>query len=438
MKFLKTYFFILILLANNPFCFSEGGWFQQQSNTNVDLNKIYFLNQDTGWVVGNSGKILKTTNGGIEWISQQSNLIYPIRSVYFLNQNTGYAVGGKYEYVDFCYVDIIKTTNGGSNWTISYSQIEFDNSASDVTFINASTGFVTCFGGNESESEGLIFKTTNSGVNWIRSEYNTSFISINFTNENTGFIISNYYHDVLGDSLIIKKSNNSGNNWNSVFSMFHARLTSLIFLNSDTGWIAGLSHAGGFGEDLILKTTSGGVNWENMNLITYSFINSIYFSSYDTGWYCSAGIYKSINSGANWINQVPSNGTDTYSNIFFIDNSTGWSVGKNGKILKTITGGLTSVNQSSENIPIKYTLLQNYPNPFNPVTLLEFGISDLEFVSLKVYDVLGNEITTLVNEIKSPGVYNVEFDGSNLSSGIYFYKLTAGEFSVVKKMSLLK
>jgi len=69
---------------------------------------------------------------------------------------------------------------------------------------------------------------------------------------------------------------------------------------------------------------------------------------------------------------------------------------------------------------------------------LEFGISDLEFVSLKVYDVLGNEIKTLVNEIKSPGVYKVEFDGSNLSSGMYFYKITAGEFSEVKKMTLLK
>ena len=82
--------------------------------------------------------------------------------------------------------------------------------------------------------------------------------------------------------------------------------------------------------------------------------------------------------------------------------------------------------------------MQNYPNPFNPVTNLEFGISDLEFVSLKVYDLLGNEIKTLVNEIKSPGVYKVEFDGSNLSSGMYFYKFTAGEFTEVKKMTLLK
>ena len=97
----------------------------------------------------------------------------------------------------------------------------------------------------------------------------------------------------------------------------------------------------------------------------------------------------------------------------------------------------TSVN-SNASVPGNFSLSQNYPNPFNPVTHLEFGISDLEFVSLKVYDVLGNEIRTLVNEMKSPGVYNVEFNGNNLSSGMYFYKLTAGEFSEVKKMTLLK
>ena len=437
MKFLITYYFILILLANNSLCFSEGGWFQQLSNTNVDLNKIYFLNQDTGWVVGNSGKILKTTNGGIDWIAQQSNLNSVLRSVFFLNKDTGYITGGNYTPLTFSYVDIIKTTNGGNNWSILYSQLEFYNSASDVSFINANTGFVTCFGGNESESVGLLFKTTNSGINWNRSEYRTSFVTINFISENTGLIVSNYYSDVLNDSLVLYRSGNSGNDWTSIYSLTKCRVTSSMFLNSNTGWITGLYRFSG-NSDLMLKTTNGGLNWENFNLTTLSFINSVFFSSNDTGWYCSSGIFKSINSGANWINQVPSNGTDTYNSIFFIDNSTGWSVGTNGKILKTVTGGLTSVSQSGDNIPIKHSLLQNYPNPFNPVTHLEFGISDLEFVSLKIYDVLGNEIKTLVNEIKSPGVYDMVFDGSNLSSGIYFYKLTAGKFSEVKKMSLLK
>ena len=84
------------------------------------------------------------------------------------------------------------------------------------------------------------------------------------------------------------------------------------------------------------------------------------------------------------------------------------------------------------------SLSQNYPNPFNPVTNMEFGISNLGFVSLKVYDVLGNEVKTLVNENKQAGRYTIEFDGSGLPSGIYFYKLTVKGFSDIKKMTLLK
>jgi hypothetical protein len=97
-----------------------------------------------------------------------------------------------------------------------------------------------------------------------------------------------------------------------------------------------------------------------------------------------------------------------------------------------------AVNNVSSEIPWRFELKQNYPNPFNPVTNLEFGISNLGFVSLKVYDALGKEVKTLVNEMKSPGIYRVDFDGSALSSGIYFYKLSTGSFSETKRMILLK
>ncbi len=88
--------------------------------------------------------------------------------------------------------------------------------------------------------------------------------------------------------------------------------------------------------------------------------------------------------------------------------------------------------------PLKFELSQNYPNPFNPSTRIQFTIVNQQFVSLKVYNVLGNEVAVLINEEKSPGVYNLNFDASELSSGTYFYKLRAGNFTEVKKMLLLK
>ncbi|MCX6162470.1 MAG: T9SS type A sorting domain-containing protein, partial [Ignavibacteriae bacterium] len=88
--------------------------------------------------------------------------------------------------------------------------------------------------------------------------------------------------------------------------------------------------------------------------------------------------------------------------------------------------------------PETYSLSQNYPNPFNPVTKINFALPKSGLVTLKVYDVLGKEITTLVNEVKNVGAYTVDFNGSNLSSGVYFYKLSSGDFTSIKRMMLIK
>ena len=95
-------------------------------------------------------------------------------------------------------------------------------------------------------------------------------------------------------------------------------------------------------------------------------------------------------------------------------------------------------NDDKDNQPTDFVLFQNYPNPFNPTTNIGFQVFNLGFVSIKVYDALGNEITALVNEEKSPGEYEVNFDAAGLTSGLYFYRLTAGSFSETKKMVLLR
>jgi hypothetical protein len=96
------------------------------------------------------------------------------------------------------------------------------------------------------------------------------------------------------------------------------------------------------------------------------------------------------------------------------------------------------IEDQSNGIPSQFILAQNYPNPFNPYTTIRFQVPNSSFVNLKVYDILGNEVATLVNEEKSTGSYEVEFDASGLSSGIYFYKLQAGSFVETKKMILMK
>ena len=123
--------------------------------------------------------------------------------------------------------------------------------------------------------------------------------------------------------------------------------------------------------------------------------------------------------------------------IGFYEGSQSWGVDSDPPI-KLIIERLVSEIENEGNQVSDYKLYQNYPNPFNPSTRIEYEIPEVSFVTLKVYDVLGNEIATLVNEGKPAGSYEVEFNASNLTSGIYFYQLNAGSFIETNKMILLK
>jgi hypothetical protein len=99
---------------------------------------------------------------------------------------------------------------------------------------------------------------------------------------------------------------------------------------------------------------------------------------------------------------------------------------------------ITSVNISKKELPINYSLNQNFPNPFNPTTTINYSVPKSSFVTIKIYDVLGREVTTLVNENKPIGNYSVQFNAAKLTSGIYFYRMQAGDFVQTKKLVVLK
>ena len=122
-----------------------------------------------------------------------------------------------------------------------------------------------------------------------------------------------------------------------------------------------------------------------------------------------------------------------------LSTDTGYIVGSDGYIFKTIDGGGTVVSVNENNlIPYKYYLSQNYPNPFNPVTNISYRLSENGFVTLRIFDNSGREVKTLVNEFKQAGYYTDVFNGSDLASGVYFYKLSFGDFVQTKKLSLIK
>jgi hypothetical protein len=117
------------------------------------------------------------------------------------------------------------------------------------------------------------------------------------------------------------------------------------------------------------------------------------------------------------------------------ENAAGWSDFSEARSFSTLFVG---IDDEDSQLPTEFSLEQNYPNPFNPETIIEYKISNTTPVSITVYDLVGREIAVLVNEVKQPGNYLVNFNGENIASGVYFYKMIAGDFSFVKKMNLLK
>ncbi len=184
----------------------------------------------------------------------------------------------------------------------------------------------------------------------------------------------------------------------------------------------------------------------------YSYINNFSVLNKDTIWgvggyaqYPNAqfrgAIYTTTNGGTNWLYQVPDTNINIFSyyHIQFINKSCGWAYSRS-KGIHTKVGGdpLTAINPISLEIPKHFKLEQNYPNPFNPTTIINYQLTFNSFVTLRIFDLQGKEISTIVNKKQLAGSHSVEFNATNLSSGIYFYTLQTENFKETKKMLLVK
>ncbi|MBZ0202067.1 MAG: T9SS type A sorting domain-containing protein [Ignavibacteria bacterium] len=410
-----------------------------------------------------------------------------ISDIFFLDSLTGYAVTNNLSPNDTGY--ILKTNNGGNNWNIN---LILNRNLTTVKYINSSTGFVC---GGSGGGTAYLYKTTNSGANWniISTPGATSWRGLSLVDEDTIWLVDN-------DSFVggVFRTTNGGASWEPQFSGGNQNPNKIYMYNARIGFMSNSS-----AEPNIYKTTNGGVNW-NVN-VSGQYMRDVYFIDSLTGWYSySSNVYKTINGGNNWITQfLPRGGniittginrfsilnSDTilgvggeiivgvqtrgiiyrtinsgqnwtfqipdtsiyvpgpYNYLQFVNSKNGWAytLGFYGGI-HTTTGGdpvwITDVEQISTEVPTNFQLFQNYPNPFNPVTHIGFRIADFGFVTLEIFDLTGKEVSTLINKELRPGEYRIDWNASDYSSGVYFYKLTVTNgkevFTDTKKLILLK
>jgi len=315
-----------------------------------------------------------------------------------------------------------KSTDNGDTWT-------FSGSLSPSTFASNSSGNI--FAGHQGNG---VYRSTDSGITWENINNGITYLSIQQLEVNSNDDVFACYPDSL-----LYRSTDNGNNWMLVNNGLNGDLWSIAHDNSDNLFVS--SESGFF------WSTNNGDSWTQMGVLNrFSEIKiipglGIYGVKFE-------GVFFSDDNGVNW-SQVGEQTENLFCNTIGIKSIKSLFLGTEGSGLYKIDIISFAENESSETVK-NFKLFQNYPNPFNPSTKIKFTIpaletrhaSSLQMVTLKVYDILGNEVATLVNEEFPAGEYEVNFDASsgigNLVSGIYFYKLKAGNFIQTKKMIYLK
>ena len=356
--------------------------------------------------------------------------------------------------------DVYKSTNQGDNW------FKINTGLPPVTNFNSivKSGNYLVAGG---DSPG-IWLSSNKGASWFRTtsgvdsnEYVYSF-----------FVDGNNVYAGMSNPSAVGISTDNGNTWTKsttgitssqlitgvakLGSTLYATHSALgIHTSTDNGVTWQLSFSGGIGaqdknaivtsgSNLCVAATNGvwtstdsGVNWEHT--LTTGIISG--FGKNGNHLYVVGALppYRSSDNGVTWTvvddNGLVSfiNNTIQFTSQYALINTFGIGV------YRRSLSEITSVEQESvTNSPQTFQLHQNYPNPFNPSTRIQYQVINGSQVSIKVYDVLGNEVAALVDEYKPTGIYAIEFSAENLSSGIYFYKLQTNNFVETKKMILIR
>ena len=226
-------------------------------------------------------------------------------------------------------------------------------------------------------------------------------------------------------------STNNGSNWTTINSGLPATsVTALAVLGSNI--YAGNS---GFG---VYKSTNNGTNWTSSGMTNKSVIAFAVSGTALVAGTIDSGIYSSTNNGTSWFKRNQGFNVSPTVLSFAISNNYVFSGIRYYCVFRRPLNEVIGIHNISTEIPASFSLSQNYPNPFNPVTNIRYQIANNTFVCLKIFDILGKEVETLVNETKAPGIYEVNWNAARYSSGVYFYKLQADGFTQTRKMLLTK
>jgi photosystem II stability/assembly factor-like uncharacterized protein len=439
--------------------------------------------------------IVRSLNSGASW-SLTPNSTYSISFVSLLGgnfNNFNRILNMNYQKRGVLYAlerdKIYRTLNYGGNWSVistipvdstTYCSTQLLVNTKDSSKMLAAVNSLSQIGG---EYRCRIYRTTDYGINWSRVlNLNIDYIG-NFMNLDSQHPDTVY----LGAKDTVFKTTNWGANWSKICEAPFEDWCDVVVHSSNSQIVYGSTN---HYPAKLQKSTNGGINWSYVDFVldtaysempaiaTTNLSPNVLLHAQYTGVNSYTGLKRSYTSGNSWLfNQLPGTswaidiskddpnlyayGSVSYDPVFLSTNSGGVFAGTSNSYAEQIlyydranlyinnhgyiykmrivyNMPVIGIENISSEIPVSFSVSQNYPNPFNPVTNIQFSIPKLTDVKLIVYDALGREVKLLVDQQLNPGKYNVDWNAAGQPSGVYFYKISAGNFSVTKKMILIR
>lgn len=395
----KPLYILLFLLITNTVLFSQ--WVPVGDGV-LGGDIMALLNYNDVIYAGGTAYLFRSSNNGINW---SSYLGWPAYAWSLVQSNGNIFCGVSYSQTPGVYI----STNNGLNWSItSLSGHPIDAMAASNSQVLAS-----------SFAQGKIYSTTNNGLNWTA-----------ITTGLAGYlaISGNRIYCALGG---LRVTTNNGANWSIIHNSPGISVVaddSLVIFGTQDGDI--------------YRSTNYGQTWTKTYSVPQAYIYSLYKYGSNIFAGTDSGFVVSTNGGVSFFNRNQNLGASriqaimVYGNYVYVGNGNYAAVPVS--VWKRPLADVIGVKLLSTEVPSSYALYQNYPNPFNQTSVVKFDVPRTTKVELKIFDICGKEVLTLINSILQPGRYQIIFEAGHLSSGIYFYTLNGDGFFETKKMLLLK
>lgn len=441
---------LILLIMFSPLLYSHD-WWERNTNTKKDLLCVSAPDDSVAWICGKEGTLLLTTSGGKAWIDKSGNQVIgnvDIISVFASDADNVLCTASPVTDTTTNEVTtyIYRTTDRGNSWVKVFSQkgttgngIFMFDSRRGIFYANPLNGkwqiWLTDDGGASWDSTGVRVMAGNSAES---GRINAFFGDQDYRVFRFGTNNSRYY-----------ETKDLGKTWKTVVIPGSGNINAIAF-SADSG---NATQYGLVGGTKLFRTVDSGSTWQDLSSFALGSGEIVSMLQHDF-WEVvlvresplnnpQYSLYQSSNFGEDpWDTtfKAPDKNEYTYLTearfggyFFCIRKGGGLTVGEHPNDPKP-----TGVKGSLNSLPVQYSLYQNYPNPFNPTTTIRYSLPKESYVNLKIFDMLGKEVATLVDKEQGAGNYNIQFDGANLSSGIYIYKIQAGQYNATRKFMLLK